>query len=138
MGQVEDRRARRLRRGRYRFDQAVVTGEWLALLLWARRHGGWKGGVNGKRGGLRTYAQQASLFALFKSGLGAPAFPPNGPSRHLIRNVRDHGWKQAVDVSDPEGLIRAAAKRGVVLHRPYQGEPWHVEAKKPFAAGVFK
>lgn len=138
MGLVEDRKKRRLRGGRYRFDQAVVSGEWLALLLWARREGGWNGGVNGKRGGLRTYAQQASLFALFKAGLGSPAFPPSGPSRHLIRNVRGRGWKQAVDVTDPEGLIGAAAKRGVVLHRPYSGEPWHIEATKPFFAGVFE
>lgn len=119
---------------RYSFGEAKVSRSWLWLLTEARK-AGWRGWVNGPRGGLRTYLQQAQLFALYRSGKGAPAFPPNGPSRHLIRNVKKKGgWYQAVDVSDPQGLIAAAKKKGVELHRPYPHEPWHIEAKKPFYA----
>ena len=119
---------------RYKFGEATVPRSWLWLLRKAR-HRGWNGWVNGPRGGLRTYAQQASLYALYKAGRGAPAFPPWGPSRHLVRNVKKKGgWYAAMDVSDPEGLIDAAAKLGVRLHRPYPHEPWHVEAVKPFYA----
>lgn len=121
------------RKGRYRFDQARVTFAWLWLLTECRRRG-WKGGINGQRGGLRTYAMQAALYALFLSGRGAPAFPPNGPSRHLIRNVGVDGWKQAVDGSEIDELIRIAGELGVRLHRPYAHEPWHVEALEPFDA----
>ena len=72
---------------------------------------------------------------MFRAGVGAPAFPPNGPSRHLIRNVKKKGgWYQAVDVSNPEELIAIAGRMGVKLHRPYPHEPWHVEAAKPFYA----
>lgn len=119
---------------RYSFGQAKVNRSWYWLLMGARRRG-WVGSINGPRGGLRTYLQQAQLYALYRSGRGAPAFPPNGPSRHLIRNVKKMGqWSAAVDVSDPVGLINAAAKMGVRLHRPYPHEPWHIEAAKPFSA----
>ena len=130
-------RARReLRRRRHRFDHATVTWDWLWVLTECRRRG-WRGGVNGRRGGLRTFAMQASLYALFLAGKGAPAFHPRGPSRHLIRNVKKRGgWSQAVDCTDPEGLIRQARELGVTLHRPYPHEPWHVEAKRRFRAPV--
>lgn len=117
----------------YRFDNgAKVNGLWYVLLKRARRHG-WNGKLTGPRSGARTYAMQLSLWLLYKAGRGAPAFPPNGPSRHLRRNIgRGKRWKQAVDVSDAPGLIKAAAELGVKLHRPYPHEPWHVEAVKPF------
>jgi hypothetical protein len=70
---------------------------------------------------------------MFRAGVGNPAFPPNGPSRHLIRNMKARGhWSMAVDVSEPQQLIRIASKLGVALHTPYPNEPWHVEAKRPF------
>ena len=126
------RKGRQIRAGRFRFDQAVVTDCWLWLLLTARGKG-WKGGINGPRGGLRSYAQQAALYAMFRAGIGNPAFPPSGPSRHLIRNMKARGhWSMAVDVSEPQQLIRIASKLGVALHTPYPNEPWHVEAKRPF------
>jgi hypothetical protein len=117
---------------RYKFGQASVNRTWYWLLHGARRRG-WQGYINGPRGGLRTYLQQAQLYALYRSGRGAPAFPPNGPSRHLIRNVKKKGqWSMAVDVTGAEQLIRIAENMGVRLHRPYPHEPWHVEAVKPF------
>lgn len=117
----------------YRFDEAKINGLWYVLLKKARRKG-WDGHINGPRGGARTYAQQASLWAAYLAGRGNPAFPPWGPSRHLRRNISTgKRWKLAVDVSDPQGLIRAAAKLGVRLHTPYPHEPWHVEAVEPFS-----
>jgi hypothetical protein len=117
---------------RYKFGQASVNRTWYWLLHGARKRG-WQGYVNGPRGGLRTYLQQAQLYALYRAGRGAPAFPPNGPSRHLIRNVKKKGqWSMAVDVTGAEQLIRLAENMGVQLHRPYPHEPWHVEASKPF------
>lgn len=126
---------RQYRRQRHHFGSGTVNFTWLWLLESARRHG-WKGALNGPSTGLRTYNQQAKLYNLFITGKGAPAFPPNGPSRHLEKNVKRLGqWSQAVDVSDPEGLIRAARKFGVRLHRPYlPQEPWHVEAAHKFHA----
>ncbi|AKF08304.1 hypothetical protein [Sandaracinus amylolyticus] len=117
---------------RYRFDLGRVGRSWLWLLRTARRRG-WSGSLYGSRTGLRTYAQQASLWNLYQSGRGAPAFPPWGPSRHLVRNVRRVGtWYQAVDTNDVPRLIRIARGLGVSLHRPYSREPWHVEARRSF------
>lgn len=129
-------RLRRKFRARYhQFDNAKVTYEWLWLLTKARQNG-WKGSLTGPATGLRTYQQQARLYNLFIRGQGAPAFPPNGPSRHMIFNVKVRGrWAQAVDATDAEGLIAAARKVGVTLHRPYlPREPWHVEAVRKFKA----
>lgn len=116
----------------YRFDGAKVNGLWYLLLKNARKNG-WDGRLNGPRSGARTRIIQAALYALYLAGRGAPAFHPNGPSRHLRKNIgKGKRWRQAVDVSDADGLIAAAAKDGVKLHRPYPHEPWHVEAVEPF------
>lgn len=117
---------------RYRYDLGRVGRSWLWLLRNARRRG-WGGSLYGPRTGLRTYAQQASLWNAYQNGTGAPAFPPWGPSRHLVRNVRRVGtWYQAVDTSDVPGLIRIGRNLGVSLHTPYGNEPWHVEARRSF------
>lgn len=117
---------------RYRFDLGYVGRSWLWMLRGARSRG-WGGSLYGPRTGLRTYAQQASLWNAYQNGTGAPAFPPWGPSRHLIRNVKNVGtWYQAVDTSDVSGLISRARNMGVSLHRPYSGESWHVEARRAF------
>jgi hypothetical protein len=117
---------------RYRFDLGRVGRSWLWLLRGARSRG-WDGSLYGPRTGLRTYAQQASLWNAYQNGTGAPAFPPWGPSRHLVRNVRRVGtWYQAVDTSDVSGLIRIGRNMGVSLHTPYGNEPWHVEARRSF------
>lgn len=117
---------------RYRFDLGRVGRSWLWLLRGARRRG-WGGTLYGPRTGLRTYAQQASLWNAYQQGRGAPAFPPWGPSRHLVRNVQRRGtWYQAVDTNDVGGLIRAGRRMGVSLHTPYSREPWHVEARRSF------
>jgi len=93
---------------------------------------GWQGTLSS---GIRTRSEQAHLYKLFINGQGAPAFKADGPSRHLERNVMNHGaWYQAVDVTDPYGLIKAAKKLGVQLHQPYDSEPWHLEASRPFKA----
>lgn len=119
---------------RYRFDQGRVGRAWLWLLRSAR-HRGWTGRLAGPRTGLRTYAQQASLWRAYQNGTGAPAFPPWGPSRHLIRNVKPRGtWYQAVDTQDVSRLVRIARGLGVSLHVPYSREPWHVEARRSFGA----
>lgn len=118
---------------RYRFDAGVVSRSWHWLLRSARNRG-WRGTLYGPRTGLRTYAQQAALWNAYQSGRGAPAFPPWGPSRHLIRNVGRVGrWYQAVDTNDVGTLIRIARGLGVSLHVPYAGEPWHVEARRRFS-----
>lgn len=117
---------------RYRFDLGRVGRSWLWLLRGARRRG-WGGTLYGPRTGLRTYAQQASLWNAYQNGTGAPAFPPWGPSRHLVRNVARRGtWYQAVDTNDVRGLISAARRMNVSLHTPYGNEPWHVEARRSF------
>ncbi|HXH97814.1 MAG TPA: peptidoglycan-binding domain-containing protein [Gaiellaceae bacterium] len=121
-----------------RFDQASVAEPWHELLFNCRG-AGWGGGVNGRRGGARTYAMQLALWQLWRQGRGAPAFAPNGPSRHLRRNIdRLGGWAQAVDVTRPEDLIRLARGFGADLHQPYPTEPWHVEARRPFSFGIPK
>jgi len=118
---------------RYRFDAGVVSRSWHWLLRSARNRG-WRGTLYGPRTGLRTYAQQSALWNAYQSGRGAPAFPPWGPSRHLIRNVSRVGrWYQAVDTNDVGTLIRIARGLGVSLHVPYSGEPWHVEATRRFS-----
>lgn len=118
---------------RYRFDAGMVSRSWHWLLRSARNRG-WRGTLYGPRTGLRTYAQQAALWNAYQSGRGAPAFPPWGPSRHLIRNVGRVGrWYQAVDTNDVGTLIRVARGLGVSLHVPYAGEPWHVEARRRFS-----
>lgn len=123
------------------YGQATVSVEMWALLTRCRRLG-WKGSVDGLRGGSRSYLMQKALWLLYQSGRGAPAFNPDAPDpQHLHRHMRSNiaalgGWSNAVDVSDPEGLIRAAAKLGVTLHRPYlPRETWHVEAVHPFKLG---
>jgi hypothetical protein len=124
---------------RYRkFDQATVTDLWWLLLTRARRLG-WKGKLTGPRSGSRTYLVQKALWLLFLSGRGAPAFNPDAPDpqhkrRHMRATIRLLGaWAQAVDVTDPEGLIRAAKRQRVALHRPYNPpEFWHVQAVKVF------
>jgi hypothetical protein len=117
---------------RYRFDLGYVGRSWLWLLRGAR-HRGWGGTLYGPRTGLRTYAQQAALWNAFQNGTGSPAFPPWGPSRHLIRNVRPVGtWYQAVDTSDVSTLISRGRSMGASLHTPYSAEPWHVEARHSF------
>jgi hypothetical protein len=119
---------------RYRFDLGYVGRAFLWMLRTARRRG-WGGTLYGPRTGLRTYAQQASLWNAYQNGTGAPAFPPWGPSRHLIRNVRRVGtWYQAIDTNDVGDLIRIARGMGVSLHTPYSREPWHVEARRAFGA----
>lgn len=118
---------------RYRFDFGSVTRSWHWLLRNARRRG-WRGSLYGHSTGLRTYAQQAALWNAYQNGTGNPAFPPWGPSRHLIRNVTRVGrWYQAVDTSYVPDLIRIARGLGVSLHTPYSGEPWHVEATRAFS-----
>lgn len=122
----------------YKFGPGKVRGSWWLLLTRARKHG-WKGNLTGPRSGGRTYVMQAGLYALYRAGIGAPAFPPGGPSRHMLRNIRGRKhWKQAVDVSDPQGLIRAAKKAGVELHQPYASESWHIESKRRFNARKLK
>lgn len=117
---------------RYRYDLGYVGRSWLWLLRGARNRG-WGGSLYGPRTGLRTYAQQAALWNAYQNGTGNPAFPPWGPSRHLIRNVKKVGtWYQAVDTSDISGLISRARNMGVSLHVPYSGESWHVEARRAF------
>lgn len=120
------------KRGWWLLNGERASSPWLTLLLRARAMG-WHGELNS---GIRTRSEQAHLYHLFIRGEGAPAFKPDGPSRHLERNVINNGaWYQAVDVTDPDGLIKAAGKLGVELHQPYYDtEPWHVEASKPFKA----
>jgi len=117
--------------GWWRLDHRRTSSAWLVLMYKARRMG-WKGYVSS---GIRTRAEQAHLHHLFMIGEGAPAFKPDGPSRHLERNVLNNGgWYQAVDVTKPEQLIKLADKLGVTLHQPYGDEPWHIEATQPFYA----
>lgn len=112
--------------------RAPLTRPWAELLHQAHMRG-WKGSLNGSISGLRTYRDQLRLYRDFLRGEGAPAFHPDGPSRHVITNVRRQGqWYQAVDVSRPRELIRAAKKSGVDLYQPYADEPWHIEAQTPF------
>jgi hypothetical protein len=120
------------------YGQATVSAEMFVLLHRCTRLG-WKGSVDGVRGGSRTYLMQKALWLLYQSGRGAPAFNPDATDpHHLHRHMRSNiavlgGWSNAVDVSDPVGLIRAAARLGITLHRPYNPpETWHVEAVKPF------
>jgi len=119
---------------KFRFDNGYVTRPWLWLLRMARRRG-WTGHLLGSSSGLRTYAQQNALWQAYQNGTGNPAFPPWGPSRHLIRNVRSHGlWYQAIDTQDVTRLRRIARNHGVHLRVPYSNEPWHVEARYRFHA----
>jgi hypothetical protein len=113
-------------------DGARVTEPWLWLLSEARENG-WRGMLKGSISGLRSHDEQEHLYHLYLEGKGAPAFAPDGPSRHLEGNVSYLGdWAQAVDVTHARELIYVAGQLGVALHRPYPHEPWHVESKGPF------
>lgn len=110
-----------------------VTPVWKELLERSKK-AGWKGKTNGPRSGIRSYAQQERFYRLWRKGRGAPAFPPNGPSRHLGRNIARWGqWSQAVDVSRPKELIRIAGSLGAPLYAPYPPEPWHIQARHVFS-----
>lgn len=124
-----------------KYGAALVSSEVWWLLTKCRTLG-WKGAVDGSRAGARTYAQQKALWEAYLAGKGNPAFNPDAPDpkhlhRHMVLNIEAlGGWSNAVDVSDPEGLIRAAAKLGIALHRPYNPpESWHVESRHPFKVG---
>lgn len=105
-----------------------LTPAWTELLLRARKNG-WQGKTNGTLSGLRTGKGQKRLWKCFRAGRCPPAFHPQGPSRHIVRNVRRWGqWSQAVDVSRPGQLVSVARELGVPLRQPYLDEPWHVEA----------
>lgn len=113
--------------------KAPTTRSWHLLLRRAKQEG-WKGHLNGPISSVRTRSDQKYLYEAFLAGWGAPAFHPDGPSRHLARNIRWRGqWAQAVDVSRAEELIVVAREKlGVFLHQPYSDEPWHIEARSPF------
>lgn len=112
-------------RGWWMMNGERLSSPWMSLLVQAKEKG-WRGKLNS---GIRTREEQAHLYSLFVRGLGAPAFKPDGPSRHLERNVaRRGGWYQAIDVTHPEQLIQIAKELGVHLHRPYLDEPWHIES----------
>lgn len=124
-----------------RFGRAAVSAEMWALLTRCRALG-WKGNTNGVRAGARTYAMQKALWLLYRAGRGAPAFNPDLPDtqykrRHMRKTIEAlGGWSNAVDVSDAPGLIAAAARIGVALHRPYNPpEDWHIEAIRRFTVG---
>lgn len=118
-------------RGWWTWNHERLSSPWMMLLSKAHQMG-WRGELNS---GIRTYGEQAHLYSLFVRGLGAPAFKPNGPSRHLEGNVKNHGgWYQAVDVTYPLTLMKLARRIGVPLHQPYVDEPWHLESAHPFSA----
>lgn len=124
-----------------KFGAGTVSAEMWVLLTKCRAYG-WRGSLTGLRSGSRTYAMQKALWVLYRSGLGAPAFNPDAADpqrkhRHMRSNIAAlGGWSNAVDVSDPLGLIAAARKLGVALHRPYNPpESWHVEAVRRFTVG---
>lgn len=111
----------------YLFDRKRVSPEWFWFLSLARSSG-WKGHL---RSGVRTYSEQSRLYDKFVAGTGAPAFPPDGPSRHMRENTRA-SWQHAVDVSHSGSLLRLARSSRVRLKRPYPSEPWHLEAGRDF------
>ena len=122
--------------------RGMVTSDWLWLLSEARKMG-WNGSLKGPVSGMRTYEMQKKLYDCYrdkKNCNGAPAFDPNGPNRsnamHLLNNVyREGEWRQAVDVHEPNQLIKIAGQLGVDLYQPYiDRETWHLEAKNPFKA----
>lgn len=117
----------------YRFGPGRVRGSLYILLTLAKRDG-WNGSLNGSMSGARAGWQQRFLWLKSKVG-GAPAHPPGGPSRHETKNTQGKNhWRQAIDASDVDTLIRKARDMGVRLHRPYGNEPWHVEAARRFSA----
>lgn len=113
--------------GLYLFDRKRVSPEWFWFLSLARSSG-WRGHL---RSGVRTYSEQSRLYDKFRAGTGAPAFPPDGPSRHMRENNRKP-WQHAVDVSYSSDLLRVARASRVHLKRPYASEPWHLEAARDF------
>jgi hypothetical protein len=114
--------------GLYEFDGHKVPAEWLSLLQ-AARQSGWKGSLHS---GIRSWAQQNRLYNKFLAGKGPAAFAPDGPSMHMLKNLHGHKWAAAVDVGHAGWLVRWAADRKIVLHQPYNNEPWHLEAAKAF------
>lgn len=115
------------RHGLYSFDGKAVSQEWRWLLTLSRQ-AGWRGKLNS---GVRSWKQQNRLHQKFVAGEGPPAFPADGPSKHMQRNAPE-GWQHAVDVTNSKRLMQIASDSGVELTRPYPSEPWHLEAKQPF------
>jgi hypothetical protein len=105
-----------------KFDGKAVTRTF-SRLLWDCRHHGWSGKLNS---GKRSRAMQLRLYLGWLHRL--PGFNPANPpdkSAHC-RN----GWHSAVDITEPDELMRVAQKRGWPVRRPYPGEPWHIEFRR--------
>lgn len=111
----------------YAFDGKRVSSKWFWLLS-SMRQAGWRGRLHS---GVRSYEEQRRLHEKFLAGLGAPAFDPDGPSRHLLRNAR-LPFQHAVDISASTQFMRLARRAGIYLSRPYADEPWHLEAGSDF------
>lgn len=100
---------------------ARATRETAAVLDYARKKG-WKGKSDGPVSGLRTYAEQKALWDAYQNGTGSPAFPPDGPSLHMVSNLPKNRL-HAVDMSDAARFCEITGWR-----RPYNPpEFWHVE-----------
>lgn len=79
----------------------------------------WGGSFNGPASGVRTYAEQARLYALYLSGRGNPAYPPTSPrANHMERNIRRDGFH----AGDTNRAIPGYYER-------YSNEPWHREKR---------
>jgi hypothetical protein len=100
-----------------------VSREWYPVLIEARRRG-WDGDVSEGR---RDLARQRFFFNCMQccccNNCNTAAFPsPFAP--HIRVGRGDH----AIDVTEPDELIRILENMGLDVHRPVAGEDWHVEA----------
>jgi lysozyme len=105
-------------------DHEHVSRAWFALLWDIAKHDHVNFNVNE---GHRTMARQAELvreLGLFNSQTnphGAAA--PSDHAPHIKTGHPDH----AIDFDNAQGVINAAAKRGVRLTRTVSTESWHLE-----------
>lgn len=75
--------------------------------------------------GLRTYDEQARLYAAYQNGTGNLAAPP-GHSNHEHGGAADV-YVNGVALANVPGGREASARHG--LHFPVGGEAWHVERR---------
>jgi hypothetical protein len=115
-------------------DHEKVSGVWDVLLWDLHKHDPVTFNVNE---GHRTFARQRELVK--EKGLWSPSNPtgaaaPTRNAPHIMTGRFDH----AIDFSNAEGVVAAARKRGVILHRPISTEPWHVTLDRGTALRYYR
>jgi hypothetical protein len=100
-------------------DGEMVSAQWHSVIA-AMRRDGVHGNVNE---GHRTFARQAQLYALYRSGRGNLAAVPSPNAPHIRTGRTDH----AVDFGNDAAVFAWLSRKGLAPQRTVRGESWHIE-----------